>query len=66
MAINADTVQLQFYASSLAQTAQVVNRLEASQIVAGTVVNTAATQENSAAQVMASVYIQLQKEEPAQ
>ena len=64
--INADTVQVQFYASSLAQTAQVVNTLEASQIVAGTVVNTAATQENSAAQVMASVYIQLQKEEPAQ
>ena len=64
--INADTVQVQFYASSLAQTAQVVNTLEASQIVAGTVVNTAATQKNSAAQVMASVYIQLQKEEPAQ
>ena len=48
--------------SSLSQTAQIVSRLEASPLVAFTEVNTAATQEQTGTQVMASVYIQLQKE----
>ena len=62
LSINGDTMQVQFYAGSLAQTAQIVSRLEASPLVASTEVNTAATQEQTGTQVMASVYIQLQKE----
>lgn len=62
LSINGDTMQVQFYAGSLAQTAQIVSRLEASPLVAFTEVNTAATQEQTGTQVMASVYIQLQKE----
>jgi len=64
IAISGDTAQIQFSGVTLAQTAQIVNALESSPIVAGTVVNTAATTEVEAANglVQANVLIQLQKE----
>jgi len=64
IAISGDTAQIQFSGVTLAQTAQIVNALEASPIVAGTVVNTAATTETEAADglVQANILIQLQKE----
>lgn len=62
IAINGDVVQVQFSGVTLAQTGQIVSALEASPLVAGTTVNTAATPQNSTAQVLASVYIQLKKE----
>lgn len=59
--ITGDLVQVQFSGVTLAQTAQIVNAVEASPIVAGTVVNTASTTEESGAVVQASIVIQLQK-----
>ena len=68
LSISGGTVQLQFSGVTLAQTAEIVRKLEASPIVAGTVVNTASTTQDGAAPaddsapVQASVLIQLQKE----
>ena len=68
LSISGGTVQLQFSGVTLAQTAQIVSALEASPIVAYTMVNTAATTQDGAAPaddsapVQASVLIQLQKE----
>ena len=68
VSIGGDTVQLQFSGVTLAQTAQIVKALEASPIVAYTMVNTAATTQldgapaDASAPVQASVLIQLQKE----
>lgn len=70
VSIGGDTVQLQFSGVTLAQTAQIVKALEASPIVAYTMVNTASTTQldgasaDASAPVQASVLIQLQKEVP--
>ena len=67
VSISGETVQLQFSGVTLAQTAQIVSALEASPIVAYTMVNTAATTQgeggsaDASAPVQASVLIQLQK-----
>ncbi len=62
--ISGDTAQIRFSGVTLAQTARIINALEASPIVAGTIVNTAATTETDAADglVQANVLIRLQKE----
>lgn len=62
VAISGNQVQVQFSSVTLAQTAEIVNRLEASPLVAGTVVNTASTTENAGALAQTSIMIQLQKE----
>jgi len=64
IAISGGSAQIQFSGVTLAQTARIVNALESSPIVAGTVVNTAATTETEAAGglVQANVLIRLQKE----
>ena len=67
ISISGGTVQLQFSGVTLAQTAEIVKKLEASPIVAYTMVNTASTTQSGApadasAPVQASVLIQLQKE----
>lgn len=67
ISISAGTVQIQFSGVTLAQTAEIVRALEASPIVAGTMVNTASTQEGAAsadasAPVQANILIDLQKE----
>lgn len=66
VAIGGDMVQLQFSGVTLAQTAQIVKALEASPIVAYTMVNTASTTQaegaDDSAPVQAGVLIQLQKE----
>lgn len=62
VSISGSTVQLQFSGVTLAQTAEIVRRMEESPIVAGTVVNTAATTQETGTLVQASVLIQLQKE----
>ena len=70
LSISGSTVQLQFSGVTLAQTAQIVSALEASPIVAYTMVNTAATTQTEgapadvSAPVQASILIQLQKEVP--
>lgn len=60
--IRGNTVQIQFSAVSLAQTARIVEALDASPIVESTTVNTASTTENTSDLVQASILIQLQKE----
>lgn len=65
VAINGNQVQVQLSGVTLAQTAGIVNRLEASPLVAGTWVNTAATTQDAGALVQSSILIQLQKEETA-
>ncbi len=62
IAIAGDTVQVQFSGVTLAQTAQIVNALEASPIVASTMVNTASTTQSETSGAQANVFIQLQKE----
>lgn len=68
VSIGGSTVQLQFSGVTLAQTARIVSALEASPIVAYTMVNTASTTQSEgapaddSAPVQASVLIQLQKE----
>ena len=47
ISISGDQVQVQFSNVTLAQTAEIVSRLEASPLVAGTVVNTASTAGNA-------------------
>lgn len=59
--ISGSTCHVQFSAITLVQTAQIVAALEASPIVAGTVVHTAATTEEGSV-VQANIQIQLQKE----
>lgn len=62
IAISGDTVQLQFFGVTLAQTAKIVQALEASPLVAGTTVNIASTTENEGDLVRADILIHLQKE----
>lgn len=62
VAVSGKTVQVQFKRVTLAQTAEIVRRLEESPIVESTMVNTAATTEEDGYQVSASILIQLQKE----
>lgn len=62
VSISGDMAQVQISGATLAQTAQIVHRLESSPIVAGTVVNTASTTENAGDLVQTSIMIQLQKE----
>lgn len=68
ISVSGDAVQIQFSGVTLAQTAEIVKKLEASPIVAGTMVNTASTTReggapaDDSAPVQASVLIQLQKE----
>lgn len=64
VSIGGDAVQLQISGVTLAEAASIVRELEASPIVAGTTVSTAATTEDSD-QIQANVFIQLQKEETA-
>ena len=64
ISISGDVVQLQFSGVTLAETAQIVKRLEESDLVAGTPVNTAATTESEGALVQANVRIQLQRKTP--
>ena len=64
ISISGDVVQLQFSGVTLAETAQIVKRLEESDLVAGTTVNTAATTESEGALVQANVRIQLQRKTP--
>lgn len=62
IAISGSRVQVQLSNVTLAQTAEIVDRLEASPMVAGTVVNTAATTRDEGDLVQANIVIQLQKE----
>lgn len=68
ISISGRVVQLQFSGVTLAETARIVSRLEASPIVAGTTVSTAATTGENGAPlddssiVQANMLIQLQKE----
>lgn len=62
VSISGSTVQLQFSGATLAEIAQIVTRVEASPIVAGTLVSTASTTEEGSAPVLANMVIQLQKE----
>lgn len=64
ISISDDEVQLQFSGVTLAQTAEIVKTLEASPLVASTMVNTAIRAQNTetGGPVQASVLIQLQKE----
>ena len=65
ISINGDRVQTQLSDVTLAQVAAIVNRLEASPMVAGTVVSTASTTGPGGIDgdlVQASITIQLQKE----
>lgn len=64
VSIGGDAVQLQVSGITLAEAASIVRELEASPIVAGTTVSTAATTDGSD-QIQANVFIQLQKEETA-
>lgn len=73
VSISGDSVQLSFSGVTLAQTARIVQALEASPIVAGTTVNTAATKESEAGRpvqavqaVRANILIELQKREAAE
>lgn len=62
ISISRDTAQVQLSGVTLAQTAEIVRALESSPMVAGTVVNTAATTESAGELVQASILIHLQKE----
>lgn len=62
ISISGDTAQVQLSGVTLAQTAEIVRALENSPMVAGTVVNTAATTESAGELVQASILIHLQKE----
>lgn len=59
VSVSGDTVQVQFSQVTLAQTAGIVARLEASPLVEGTTVNTASTTEEARDLVSASIRIQL-------
>ena len=62
IAISGNRVQMQLSDVTLAQTAEIVRRLEASPLVAGTAVSTAATTEKDGELVQSSITITLQKE----
>lgn len=62
VAVSGRVVQAQFNQVTLAQTAEIVRRLEESPIVERTTVNTAATTAEDGDLVSASILIQLQKE----
>lgn len=68
IAISGDTVQIRFSCATLAQTAEIVRRLEASPIVAGITVSTASTigdnvqSDGGGAWIQANALIRLQKE----
>lgn len=61
VSISGDLVQVQFSQVTLAQTAEIVARLEASPIVARTTVSTASTTGEAQDLVSASIYIQLKE-----
>ncbi len=63
VSVTGKTVQVQFQEVTLAQTADIVRRLEASPIVERITVNTAATTDEDTDLVSASILIQLQKKE---
>ena len=60
--ITGDEVQVRFSGVTLAQTAEIVRRLEESPLVERTTVNTAATTEEDGELVSAGILIQLHKE----
>lgn len=62
VSVSGMSVQVQFQRVTLAETADIVRRLEASPIVERITVNTAATTEEDTDLVSASILIQLQKE----
>ena len=62
ISITGSRVQIQLSNVTLAETAGIVNRLEASPLVAGTVVNTASTTDQDGDLVRANIVVQLQKE----
>lgn len=62
ISISGSTVQIQFSGATLAEIAQMVSRVEASPMVAETMVSTASTTEEGGAPVQASMQIRLQKE----
>ena len=62
VAASGQVVQVQFKRVTLAQTAEIVRRLEASPLVERTTVNTAATTEEDGELVSAGILIQLHKE----
>lgn len=62
ISISGSTVQIQFSGATLAEIAQIVNRVEASPIVASTLVSTASTTAEGSEPVLANMLIQLQKE----
>lgn len=64
--INGDSVIVQFYGADLARTAEIVQRLEQSPLVAGTTVNTAYTTEEGRNVVSTGILIELQKEAEAE
>ena len=62
VAASGQVVQVQFKRVTLAQTAEIVRRLEESPLVERTTVNTAATTEEDGELVSAGILIQLHKE----
>lgn len=62
ISINGDQVQVQISDVTLAQTAEIVSRLELSPLVSSVVVNTAATTENDSDLTRTNIVIQLRKE----
>lgn len=66
VAINGDSVIVQFYGTDLARTAEIVDRLEQSPLVAGTTVNTAYTTQEGRNVVSTGILIELQKEAEAE
>lgn len=63
ISINGDQVQLQLSDMTLAKTAEIVRRLEASPLVASTEVNTASASNTGEGEARASVVVLLQAEE---
>ena len=62
ISISGSTVDVRFFSATLADIAQIVNRVEESPVVAGTMVNTASTTEEGSAPVQVSMLIQLKEE----
>lgn len=63
IAINGDQVQIQLSNVTLAQTADIVSRLETSPLVTSVMVNTASIAEDARNQAQTVIVLQLQKEE---
>ena len=62
ISINGSRLQIQISNVTLAQTSEIVNRLEASPLVSSVTVNTAATTEKDSDLTRSNIVIQLQKE----